>query len=828
MRTINEKDNERILNAENVLEATDGGILFFKHALPKLKFNGGHRCPNTFNPFYNDTKAGLSIYKLSRKWYYKDYGDSNFHGDVFNFAALYYKLDSKKDFFLILQKINLDLKLGLIIDERFHSNPSFKYTSNNYTDIDYKVFYKSKFSEDDLAFWGQYRITEETLNLFKVKSVYKYLLIRPYSKPFEFFSKKDNPIFAYEVSERCIKLYKPYDNKFKFQWIGEKPNDYCFGWDLIDTDDTSNIDIYITGGEKDVMTLYELGFDAFALNSETGSIPEKITCSRIFAFNTIKVLYDIDNTGLSNSQSLAEKHQIDRVILPPQLRKVGGKDISDYVKFKFPLEELKAVFAGNNEFTDFNFNIPDEVVNSENPNSENPNPDDPNPDSNLIDALENKYTLITDEIEDRLPEFLVECCSNFKSKRERDIFLISALAVLSGCLPKVYGYYDSRKVYCNLFLFIIAPPASNKSVAKWAKELGVTLHSRFNQIYLEAKKDYNSAMEDYNSSKVNEGVAPAIPEKPSKRFLFIPADSSSAAFYKLISGNEERGILFETEADILSDNFSKEWGNYNTFLRDAFHHETYTYARKINDEFVEITEPKISAVLTGTPNQVKKLIDDVQNGLFSRFMFYCFEENPIWKNVFSEKDQGALKQKFLNYGIKIQELYYKLQDSQHEIQFSFTEDQVADFNHVATIRMKEFIDKWGNDSSATIKRLGLVVFRLAMILTIIRRIDEVEIEENVFCNEDDFWASLMITETLMEHASLVSDLIPKYNTKQKKFSEPRTKYLDSLPTEFSRKEADRLAVELKINLKTAEKYLSDFINDNIITRVEHGKYKKAV
>lgn len=821
MKPIDLKDDERKLNVENILDDTEGGIFFFTHALPTLRYTGGRKCRNVHNPFYDDSNPSLSIYKHKEKWYYKDFGNPSFQGDVFNFAALHYKLDIKKDFYLILQKINHDLELRLVYDDRFHSYPSFEFNSKNNTGNNYKVFYKTKFSDQELAFWGQYGISEETLFLFKVKSVFKYILTKPDSEAYTFYSEEDKPVFAYEVSDRCIKLYKPYDNKFKFQWIGEKPNDFCFGWELLDSYDIKGIDIFITGGEKDVMTLYELGFNSFTLNSETGVIPANITDSSTFSFNRIKVVYDIDETGLSNSQLLSDKHHIDRILLPQQMLNAGGKDISDYVKLNLPLEELKQVLAGEHQFSEFNIPIPEKSVQSYATSTDITS-------TNSFDLPENKFSLITDEIEPILPEFLTDCCSNFKSKRERDIFLVSALAVLSGCLPNVYGYYDSRKVYCNLFLFIIAPPASNKSVAKWAKELGVPLHSRFSQINLEALNDYHTALKDYNNSKMNDEASPIIPEKPSKRFLFIPADSSSAAFYKLVSGNEERGILFETEADILSDNFSREWGNYNTFLRDAFHHETYMYARKINDEFVEITEPKISAVLTGTPNQVKKLIDDVQNGLFSRFMFYCFEESPIWKNVFSEKDQGALKQKFLNYGIKIQELFFKLHDSQHEVQFSFTEDQVKDFNHVATIRMKEFVEEWGNDSSATIKRLGLVVFRLAMILTIIRRIDEVEIEEKVFCNEDDFWASVMITETLMEHASLVSDLIPKYNTKQKKFSEPRTKYLDYLPTEFSRKEADRLAVELKINLKTAEKYLSEFVNDNFIIRTNHGKYKKAV
>lgn len=63
-----------------------------------------------------------------------------------------------------------------------------------------------------------------------------------------------------------------------------------------------------------------------------------------------------------------------------------------------------------------------------------------------------------------LPDILQEECVKYTDKRERDMFLIGCLVAISGCLPNVYGIYDQRTVYPNLYAMIIAPPASGKGV----------------------------------------------------------------------------------------------------------------------------------------------------------------------------------------------------------------------------------------------------------------------------------------------------------------------------------------------------------------------------
>jgi hypothetical protein len=81
----------------------------------------------------------------------------------------------------------------------------------------------------------------------------------------------------------------------------------------------------------------------------------------------------------------------------------------------------------------------------------------------LHDYLKSTPT-IPDEVFEKLPNILKDGTSAFEDRRKRDVFFTAAIAILSGCLPKVTGIYHQERVYTHLYTFIIAPPASGKGV----------------------------------------------------------------------------------------------------------------------------------------------------------------------------------------------------------------------------------------------------------------------------------------------------------------------------------------------------------------------------
>ena len=225
------------------------------------------------------------------------------------------------------------------------------------------------------------------------------------------------------------------------------------------------------------------------------------------------------------------------------------------------------------------------------------------------------------EIYSNLPEILRESADLFQDSLEKDVFLIGAIAVLSGCLPNIQGIYFDEPCTAHLFAFITAPAGSGKGKMKWSKYFGQAIHDHLTEQYRIERAAYESELERYNNLTKAQRQGVERPEQPPRKMFFIPANSSSSAFIQALSDNNFNGVIFETEADTLADTFKQEWGNFSDVLRKAFHHESTSMFRRKDNEFIEIRDPHIAIALSGTPKQVHNIMPDFENGLFSRFLY---------------------------------------------------------------------------------------------------------------------------------------------------------------------------------------------------------------
>ena len=105
--------------------------------------------------------------------------------------------------------------------------------------------------------------------------------------------------------------------------------------------------LFITGGEKDVLSLYAHGFNAICFNSETAQIPGSIIESLQLRFRHIILLYDADETGVRESHRQAEllvEYKVLNLSLPLSGTK-SEKDISDFFALGNGAKELKELLA---------------------------------------------------------------------------------------------------------------------------------------------------------------------------------------------------------------------------------------------------------------------------------------------------------------------------------------------------------------------------------------------------------------------------------------------------------------------------------------------------
>ncbi|MGO2357349.1 MAG: DUF3987 domain-containing protein [Mesonia sp.] len=432
---------------------------------------------------------------------------------------------------------------------------------------------------------------------------------------------------------------------------------------------------------------------------------------------------------------------------------------------------------------------------------------------------------LPDEIFPKLPHILKEGCKAFSDRRERDVFFTGSLTVLSGCIEVISGGYRGKTHFANLFSFIIAPAASGKGALTYAKDLGEKYHDKLVKESQAAYKQYQIELAEYKkmaSNKKNDVSQIPPPEEPPFKVLYIPANNSSARVIQQLKEGEEKGIFCETEADSMGNVLKQDWGGYSDLLRKAFHHEPISYSRKTNKEWVELKRPKLSVALAGTPGQVQNLIASAEDGLFSRFLFYTFKSEVVWIDAAETNNGVNLTEHFDKLSNQVLEFieYYK---HHADITFKLTDKQWAllnDYGRECLYTVATFVSE---DLSSTAKRLGLIVYRIAMILTVLRYYENGEIETTYTCSDEDFEIALALIKVYQEHSIFMFKELPKNGSVT---DEVMQRFYEALPAKFQRKNAIKIAETLSIKERTADLYLSKLKTFKYLDKIKNGMYKK--
>ncbi|NRB60401.1 MAG: DUF3987 domain-containing protein [Winogradskyella sp.] len=439
----------------------------------------------------------------------------------------------------------------------------------------------------------------------------------------------------------------------------------------------------------------------------------------------------------------------------------------------------------------------------------------------VVDAQKQKMPTIPDEVFNTLPQFLQQVVNPASSQEEKDILLLGVLTAFSACFPKLFGIYDQRKVFANLYLFVTAPASAGKGRLNQIKNLVDPVHKLKREQAKVLKQQFNTEMATYNMNKGKDENLEK-PGKPPERMLFIPANNSVTGVYQLISDNEGKGLIFETEGDTLAQAFKSDYGNYSDGFRKAFHHETISYYRRTDREYVDIEKPCLSTVLSGTPKQVATLIPNAENGLFSRFMFYYMNIKPTWKNVFSSNNNVGLDDYYSQLGSEFLGLYKTLKNNP-EIEIRLTTPQQQHFNTFFESLQTKYISLQPEEYIATIRRLGLIAFRLMMLFTAFRIMEDGDVNQIKECEDVDFQNALTVISILVKHSSKVFNDLPIEQKAVKRLNR-KERFLESLPKQFNRKEYLDLATKQNIPHKTAEGYITKFVEAGLIHREIHNSY----
>ncbi len=343
-----------------ILNKTRQGLDVFHHYID-FKFSPDKKFKN---PLYHDTKASCSIH-LSKKtgiYMMKDFGDLEYSGDCFWFVARLLNMDMKNDFVQILRRINDDMGLGIFFDSAQSWSGGHRYGTTlprpavreqqelpekqqepqSLPQPNITVTYK-EFSENELLYWHRYGITHDVLKRFKVRSARFLTGISKEGKEYKISSRVAEPMFVYHTIDEAVKVYMP-KNKLRFMYVHRLSGEYVFGLEHLPARGHM---VFITGGEKDVMSLAAHGFNAVCFNSETVVPPINIIENLPRRFKHIVLVYDMHQTRKKSAakieQSLKE-YGVKRLELPMSGNK-DEKDISDFFALGHKTEELEKLIS---------------------------------------------------------------------------------------------------------------------------------------------------------------------------------------------------------------------------------------------------------------------------------------------------------------------------------------------------------------------------------------------------------------------------------------------------------------------------------------------------
>ncbi|MBK7095342.1 MAG: DUF3987 domain-containing protein [Saprospiraceae bacterium] len=384
------------------------------------------------------------------------------------------------------------------------------------------------------------------------------------------------------------------------------------------------------------------------------------------------------------------------------------------------------------------------------------------------------------DIYTNLPPVLREVTEPFEGY-EKDLILLSSLGVVSVCLPNITGCYFGKKVYPNLYVIIIAPPASGKGIIDFSRILIEKVHS---SIVIQSMAESKSCKEEKKKSKDKD-----YSDCPKAILKVIPGNISVSNLYQRLNDSKHGSVIIESKADTVSSMFNQEWGNMSELLRKAFHHEKLSLSRKTNDEYIEVNEPILSIVLTGTADQLKPLLRSRENGLFSRFLFYSFQDTLTFNDPFASVTYDYTRI-FQVAGESIYYMYMILECVSEEIEITLSDKQKEFFNEKFSEFQEKVNKKLEQEFTANLRRMGLIMYKLCMIFTVLRNKDHISELTSITCSDQDFENAFRIINVLLFHSEEVFTNFESLN-----ISDTDRAILNKLPDEFESSEFIRICNE---------------------------------
>ncbi len=458
-----------------------------------------------------------------------------------------------------------------------------------------------------------------------------------------------------------------------------------------------------------------------------------------------------------------------------------------------------------------------------------------------------------------LPQMMSETLSLYDDADIRTMLLMAMMPTLGSAMNNVRVRHGQRLYSLGMMNICVGPSASGKGCVGDVASLVDGINKIICEESLQAKSDHRKRHTRYKrlSSQLNfaakgdvsqlvdvNDIAEEVdePQAPLRRMHKLPAKTTAANYYRLLYANGDNiSYLHIPELAEMSAANKGSFGDFMYILLAAQNEEQLHTGRKTDDEDYLIEHTRLAMAATGTMSSVREFIPNLEDGLSTRFLYHCLPAKSVVRGEMDEATAEAFRDVYGHHRGVLTEIWKELRQFEGKAEEELSRLIISD-------EQREYIDEYyrqlvsfvalalpDRDLRAPILRSRLNLYRMLMIIAVLRRYEELGTVEGMFgekrftVSEADLkWGLAYIFYCTMQTSTIYSRL------RREEREEPKHTYnisalafVQLLPHQFTTAVATKQGEEMGIKERAVRHHLRTLCLKGYIERLRQGVYRKV-
>lgn len=407
----------------------------------------------------------------------------------------------------------------------------------------------------------------------------------------------------------------------------------------------------------------------------------------------------------------------------------------------------------------------------------------------LIDRL---CPSIPEEVYGVIPEFIRDITETARTARERDVLAVSTIVNLSAVFCNLRTLYGDRWYSPHLYFCVVGGAGSGKGKAMAPSVLCSKIEDEYEKAYRSSMAEYREKLavwEVEQRTAIREQRKPNFdlcPEEPVRESITMQTNISKSRMLHNLKINEKHGMIMNlSEMDTMTSALNADYGRHTSFLRGIFHHEEIGQDFKVDSAPVVVRHPSLACNISATFGQLVSFINNVEDGMYSRFLFYLLPTFYEWISPAPRDSRCEIGfEKMMATKASVLRDYFFRYDE--KIVIEFTEEQWDLHEQVFGGLMKSISNSGKEGIKAIVARAGLIACRIAMTLCGVQIMEAGWKVSHYVCPDDIMKAAIDITITCFSHSLHLSTIFrAKENRDRMQDFNREDGILEKMPASFT-------------------------------------------